>query len=154
MLLGRWQAIFYVVTVATVITASGSLVAGWALWTEPGWKIMWSTFAGGAALIAIIHNALGVPSRFRTLENAYGEFTQIRIDAETLKRAIAGISNEPAPDDNGKLSEVSLEYSDLRERLKKALATRPTDVLTRNKMISLAAARAEDRSKKVFSSRR
>jgi hypothetical protein len=58
MLLGRWQAIFYVVTVATAITASGSLVAGLALWTEPGWKIIWSTFAGGAALIVIIHNAL------------------------------------------------------------------------------------------------
>jgi hypothetical protein len=45
-LVSRWQAFSDPAKVITAISASGSVIAGWTLWNQPGYKTLWIIFAG------------------------------------------------------------------------------------------------------------
>jgi len=58
-LINRWQKLDEASKVLAALTASTSAVAGWVLWTEPHFKVVWSAIAAVAALLTILHASLG-----------------------------------------------------------------------------------------------
>jgi len=60
-LIDRWQGVDQVTRALVAITASGSAVSGWALWSKPQFQSTWLIDSGVAALLAILHATLGVP---------------------------------------------------------------------------------------------
>jgi len=58
----RTKATDDVTKVLVAVTASGSVVAGWALWSTEGFSIAWTCIAGFAALLSIVHGTLGIPA--------------------------------------------------------------------------------------------
>jgi hypothetical protein len=84
----RWQKLDLIVALLVAATASGSAVAGWALWSEPGWRTIWATGAGTAALGAIIDNAMTVPSRIKEQEELRRVFSGLRVSLETFREEL------------------------------------------------------------------
>ena len=84
----RWQMLDLIVAVLVAVTASGSAVAGWALWSEPGWRTLWATGAGTAALGAIVNNAMTVPSRIKEQEELRRVFSGLRVSLETFREEL------------------------------------------------------------------
>ncbi len=50
LLVSRWQVLDGFTKVLVALTATGSVVSGWALWSEPYLKTVWGVLAGSAAL--------------------------------------------------------------------------------------------------------
>ena len=84
-----WQKIDIVQAILVAITASGSAIAGWALWSEPGGKIAWVIIAGIASVLSIIHGTLGVPGRIKDQEDIRREFSELRLDLEKFRQRLA-----------------------------------------------------------------
>jgi hypothetical protein len=45
-LIDRWQSFDEFAKIVIALTASGSAVSGWALWTQPGFRAVWAVLAG------------------------------------------------------------------------------------------------------------
>jgi hypothetical protein len=84
-LLYRWQLFDQICKVITAVTASGSAIAGWALWSRPGWEYVWLTVAGAGALFSILHAALGVSSYLKEWTDVKIVFLRLRTDLETFR---------------------------------------------------------------------
>lgn len=96
-LVSRWQKIDIVTAFLVAVTASGSAIAGWALWNAPGWKLAWATIAGSATLASVGHGVVRVPSRVKEQEDLRRSFCQLRVEIETfLQQLLIGISGEEA----------------------------------------------------------
>jgi hypothetical protein len=80
-----WQIIDEVTKVAVALTASGSAIAGWSLWSDPNGKTFWAVAAGIAAVLSIVHAALGVPARLRDHIASKRQFAGLRTDLETFR---------------------------------------------------------------------
>lgn len=63
-------------------TASGSAIAGWALWDRPGFKTLWAVLAAVASVAAIASNALQLPQLLKTYGNLHGNFSQLRLELQ------------------------------------------------------------------------
>jgi hypothetical protein len=85
-LINIWQKVDDVNKVLVAITASGSVISGWALWENPALKYIWITLAGFAALLSIIHAALSVANRIKDWTEIKRQFALLRIDLE-MERA-------------------------------------------------------------------
>ena len=83
-LVSRWQALDDVTKVMVALTGSGSIVAGWTLWNQPGVKFIWVTLAGASALLSIITTSLGVASRLKDWGNSKREFSVLRLGLEAI----------------------------------------------------------------------
>jgi hypothetical protein len=109
--LGRWRTVDSFVAVGTAVTASGSAIAGWSLWSDPGWKEVWIALAGITALASIAHTKLGIGNRIDALHACWSEFLDIRSDSKTLlDRMDLGLPTEQAAE----------LFFKLQERVKKA----------------------------------
>lgn len=109
--LGRWRAVDGFVAVGTAVTASGSAIAGWSLWSDQGWKEVWIALAGITALASIAHTKLGIGSRIDVLQASWSDFLDIRSDSKSLlDRMDLGLPTEQA-------SEM---FFKLQDRVKKA----------------------------------
>jgi len=109
--LGTWLHVDSFVALGTAVTASGSAIAGWALWNESGWREVWVALAGATALASIVHTKLGIGSRLDALQRSRSDFLDVRSDAKTLlDRMDLGMPTDKA-------SEI---YFALQERYKKA----------------------------------
>lgn len=107
-LVNRWERIHIITAFLVAVTASGSAVAGWAFWTEPGWRIIWAIIAGTACLISIGHGVLGVPGRIKEQEKLRRLFSELRIDIDTFRQQLTiGLDDDQA----------STQYDKLRHRL-------------------------------------
>ena len=84
-LVRMWQVIDTVTKVLVALTVSGSAVAGWALWSEPGYKDIWAIIAGLVSILTIVHSTLGVPSRLAEWGEIKSLFAGLRINLETQK---------------------------------------------------------------------
>ena len=82
--LGAWLYVDSLVALGTTITASGSAIAGWALWNESGWKEVWVALAGATALASVAHTKLGIGSKIDSLQQSRSDFLDLRSDAKTL----------------------------------------------------------------------
>ncbi len=122
LLISRWQVLDELAKVVVALTAAGSAVAGWALWSEPGFKVFWAALAGTGALLSIIHAALGVPGRLKTWGEIERTFTTLRIDLETFRMAM---DTDPEFDLDG----FQHQFEQFRKRYAEAVHQVQNDVL-------------------------
>ena len=84
-LVRRWQITDDLTKVLVALTASGSAISGWALWSDQRFQFLWVGIAGFAALLSIVHSALGVPSRLKDWGDSKRRFASLRIELETFQ---------------------------------------------------------------------
>lgn len=121
-LVSRWTVFDDVVKTLVALTASGSAVAGWALWKEDGFKSAWIVFAGAAAVLAIVHAALGVQARIKVWADLKRDLTVLSNDLETFQMRMRITSEFDIPD-------FSKEWLELRKRYSEATSRLVTDLL-------------------------
>src|SRR5205823_5751415 len=86
----RWEKIDIGVVFLLGATASGSAIAGWSLWSDPGWRGVWLIIAGLASVISIGHGAVAVPRRVKEQEKIRRTFSWLRVNLETIRRNLDG----------------------------------------------------------------
>lgn len=84
-LITRWLLIDQISKVLIAVTASGSAVSGWALWNNPTWQLYWVLLSGVAAILSIVHAAMGVTDRLKDAGEVRRECATLRIDIETFR---------------------------------------------------------------------
>lgn len=92
-LINVWQKVDDTNKVLVAITASGSVISGWALWENPALKYVWIILAGFAALLSIVHASLSVANRIKDWTEIKRQFSLLRIDLE-MQRAKMEINSE------------------------------------------------------------
>jgi hypothetical protein len=104
------------------ITATGSAVAGWALWEKPGFKEIWIIIAGLAALMTIVQSTFRVPERVKQWADVGNKFGNLRNTLEGLQQRIKMNPQHP-------FEEYIKEYSGLRDEFNKEDDAIPNDLL-------------------------
>jgi hypothetical protein len=84
-MIGRLSAIDDITKVLVAATASGSAIAGWAVWEHPGSKIIWAICSGVAALLSVVHSSLGISTRIKSHAEDQRRFSSLRADLETFR---------------------------------------------------------------------
>lgn len=84
-LINKWQRLDESTKILVALTASGSAVSGWALWTEPHFRVLWAVVAGVTAILSIGHPTLNVPGRLKDQGDLKRRFAAIRTDLETFR---------------------------------------------------------------------
>jgi len=80
----RWQRLDEFSKVLIALTASSSALSGWALWNEPGFRLLWLIIAGFGAILAIVHKSLDVPRKLTDWSSSRSQFSVIRIEFENV----------------------------------------------------------------------
>jgi hypothetical protein len=122
-LVARWQRVDDWTKVLTAITASGSAIAGWALWNEAGFKTLWVVIAGIGAVASIVGSALGTPSRLKDWGDSKREFTVLKLDLETFQYEMR---INPEFD----IEAFTKRFNDYRARLADAICRIKNDILS------------------------
>jgi hypothetical protein len=81
----RLKTIDDVTKVLVALTASGSAVAGWNLWSKSGFDLGWAALAGTGAVLAIVHGSLGIPARLKDWLEAKKDFLGLRSTVDALR---------------------------------------------------------------------
>ncbi len=84
-LINRWQWLDEGTKLLVAVTAIGSVISGWALWNKPDFAYVWTSMSGLAAVLALIHAALGIPGRLKEWGNIQQFFTGLRVDLATFR---------------------------------------------------------------------
>ncbi len=84
-LISKWSRVDEATRFVVAATATGSAVAGWALWSQPGFKAPWAVISGIAALLSIIHSTLIIPGKLKAHAAEKRIFAALRIDLETFR---------------------------------------------------------------------
>jgi len=79
-----WEKVDIGIMLIVALTASGSAVAGWTLWSLAGWKVLWGVFAGIASVVSITHTTLRVPDRVKQQEELRRRFSEVRVEFENF----------------------------------------------------------------------
>ena len=86
-LVSRWRLLDTITKFVTALTASGSAVAGWAIWSDPTLgKAVWAILSGLAAITALVHMSLGISDRIKEDTLIFSTFQQLRLDLENFKK--------------------------------------------------------------------
>lgn len=123
LLIKKWMRIDYSVRILIAITASGSAVAGWTLWENPNFKIVWVIISGAAALFGIIHTTLAVPNMLKEHINSNKGFTTLRHELENFR-------NDLNLDPNFDVQEKNNEYKQLKRKYTELCNNSPHDILS------------------------
>lgn len=122
----RWQRIDMVVAFLVAATASGSAVAGWAFWSQPGWRSLWAMIAGVAALAAIVDNVMTVPGRIKEQEELRRVFSGLRVSLETFRQdLVIGLD----------VSQARERYTKLRERYEEVVSRARRDISLTDRLL-------------------
>ncbi|MBL1275487.1 MAG: hypothetical protein COB30_005325 [Ectothiorhodospiraceae bacterium] len=105
----RWGILDDVTKVLVALTASGSVISGWALWNTPEFKFIWIILAGIGAFLSIVHAVLNVQSKVKEWENLKKDFTSLRIKIETFRHLM-----EINP--QFEMNEFLIQYEDHRNK--------------------------------------
>jgi hypothetical protein len=124
--LKRWQAFDIITRLLVAITASGSAVAGWALWNDDNYKILWLVVAGIASLLSIIHATLNTPDRVKNYTKLSNVISHVRLDYETFQHEL---KIYPDFDVDANFN----KFKELRSKYQKALESFSPDFLTTDK---------------------
>lgn len=84
----RWNMIDLTTKLLIALTASGSAIAGWALWNTPGGKFFWAMIAGVASISSIANGVMGVPTRVKEQEEIRQAFSKLRVDLEMFRQRL------------------------------------------------------------------
>lgn len=121
-LVDRWQSFDDFTKVIVSLTASGSVVAGWALWAQGGFKHLWAVLAASGAAISIVSSALGVPERVKIWAQSKGEFRAQAIRCQALRLAMR-------VDPQFEVREIVGAFEDIRARFGESVGRLPSDIL-------------------------
>jgi hypothetical protein len=84
-LVSRWLVVDHVSRILVAVTASGSTVAGLALWKNPAVAWLWPILSGVSAVLAILTDKLGVSQTLKSHNDAMNAFCSLRVDLETFR---------------------------------------------------------------------
>ncbi|MBI1814998.1 MAG: hypothetical protein HYR72_08480 [Deltaproteobacteria bacterium] len=118
-----WQRVDDVTKVLVALTASGSAVAGWSLWNQEYYKNFWVAAAGIAAVLSIVHAALGVPAKLKDHTGIQRRFASLRTDLETFRYRMRISPSFPVKD----FTEM---FATFRKRLGDEVQLLQTDLLS------------------------
>lgn len=118
----RWQTFDFITRLLVALTASGSAVAGWALWNDENFKVMWLLAAGTASLLSIAHATFNTPDRVKNYTKLANDISGVRFDYETLRNELK-IYPEFDVDKNFQ------QYKEIREKYQKALESYSPDFM-------------------------
>ena len=131
-LVSRWRLLDTITKFLTALTASGSTVAAWSVWTSPtGGHASWAILSGLAAVISLVHMSLGISDRIKEDTLIFSIFQQLRLDLEIMKKKMRLRQNET-------LTAYLNDYRDITSKFGKAYALKRPDfflTLKREKMI-------------------
>ena len=123
----RWMHFDVPIRWLVAITATGSVVAGFAFWeTSPG-RIVWGSIAVLAAVGSITHGVLDTPGRIKSLQNELNTFSSLALDAEDLYSRL-----NASTDIN--LGEAEEEFQALRKRYNEGKISLKRDYLLTKKI--------------------
>lgn len=125
-LAGRWLRIDALINILVSVTASGSAIAGWALWNQPGWRTVWVLAAGSVSVFAIVHNGAQVPTRLKSQEDFRRQLTRLRTDLETFRQRLEVKI--------GTLEIFDKNYSELRNRYAELIYNAPSDIANTHRL--------------------
>jgi hypothetical protein len=111
----RWARIDEATKVLVAITASGSAVSGWALWSQPGNRLLWVLLSGTAAFLSVIHTALGIPGRIKAHGEDKRRFASLRTDLETFRYKMR------VEQENFDVHEFTREFEGYRKRFSESV---------------------------------
>ena len=117
-LVSRWQAFNDPAKVIIAVTASGSVIAGWTLWSQPGFKTVWIALAGTGALLSVISSSLTVSERIKDWASTRAESSAIRVQVEILKTEMDLKPDFDVDQTQKSLENIRLRYSDAVERMR------------------------------------
>ncbi|HZE62661.1 MAG TPA: hypothetical protein VE056_02220 [Pyrinomonadaceae bacterium] len=122
----KWLRIDTVVNIVVSITATGSAIAGWALWTQPGWRIGWVLSAGFVSVLSIIHNGIQVPTRLKDQIDYRRQLSKLRVDLETFRQKLEL--------GRGTIDMFDEWYIELRNRYAELVNRAPSDIANTHKL--------------------
>ena len=102
----RYEKFEKVTSFFIALTASGSAFAGWSLWNEPDWKMVWVIIAVMVSILSIGKNIFRVPGRIKELDESHREFMKLRLDIENFRQDV----------ELDRIDEIYPMYVKLRER--------------------------------------
>ena len=121
-MISGWEVVDVITKALVAVTASGSAVAGWQLWSQAGLQEVWAGLAGFAAIVAIVHAALGVPRRLADWGEVKRIFAGLRVDLETLRHRMRINPGFPVED-------FTQEYVRYRQGYKDGIQLIKNDIL-------------------------
>jgi len=121
-----WLRFDTVVNIVVSVTASGSAIAGWSLWTKPGWRFFWILSAGFVSTLSIIHNGIQVPTRLRDQIDYRRQLSKLRVDLETFRQKLEL--------GRGTIDIFDEWYIELRNRYAELVNRAPSDIANTRKL--------------------
>lgn len=121
-LIRRWSQIDMGTKFLILITATGSAIAGWSLWSTPEGKVAWGMIAGIACVSSIANNVMGVPDRLKKQEEIRTDFLKLSLDIETFRQRLksdADLISNP--------KEVNNKYLEFRNKFTECMGRIPSD---------------------------
>ena len=135
-LLERWERASTVCRIVITITAPGSAIAGWALWSIPAFRYVWAFVAGIGAVFAVLEAVLSMTDRIKEQTILLTEFRSLRTDIETFK-TVMNIKALPG------LQAYKTEFLALRARFSKAVSRIRNDLWYTKHVQSLSQSRLD-----------
>jgi hypothetical protein len=126
-MIGRWSKLDDLTKVIVALTASGSAVTGWAVWTHPGAKVIWGICSGAAALLSVVHSSLGISTRIKSHAEDQRRFSSLRTDLETFRYKMQF-------QETLHMAEIEKEFFSFRQRYSENLQVLTNDTLRTRKM--------------------
>jgi len=84
----KWHYIDTTTSIFVTATASGSAIAGWALWSSDHGKAIWITIASLSSVLSLLHSTLQVPSKMKIQDEVRNTFSVLRLDIEQFRQNI------------------------------------------------------------------
>ncbi len=137
-LIDRWQRVDDVTKVLASMFASGTVVAGWALWNTPRMRAVWVLLAGFTTVLSIAHGALGVATRVRDWVETKRRFGTCRLELETLMYRMQVDSEFDVP-------EFTREFVERREQYAQGIHGLKNDTLLTDRLRNKAQDALNDR---------
>jgi hypothetical protein len=80
-----WSRFDDVTKVLVTLTASGSAISGWALWSRPGYRLFFVLLTGLAGLLSLLSTSLAITGRIKAHVDSNRRFGSLRVDLETFR---------------------------------------------------------------------
>jgi hypothetical protein len=135
-LVERWERASTVCRIVITITAPGSAISGWALWSVPAFRYVWAFIAGIGAVFAVLEAVLSMNDRIKEQTILLTEFRGLRTDIETFKTEMS-IKALPG------LQDYKTEFLALRARYSKATSRLRNDLWYTQHVQSISQSRLD-----------
>jgi len=113
------------------VTTSGSTIAGFTIWSKPGWQVPWIMLCGITAFAAILHNSFDISNKLKEQNQINKIFTRLRVDFETFRYKLDFIGTDVSDEVMNQFKE---EFFILRERFAKNTELLQREVFITNRL--------------------